>query len=166
MGGKAGYQNFWVVAHAVHVDSIDLANKDVMMEKICANNAASIPGLEIKWVEWLSSLAPGNKKSSLVVECKTAMQANGAIYEGLAIGAESHRCTMQHANRSNASNVNNTATVRLIAQIPRLAATALQVIRQRIVKKIPPKDVYCVQGRMRHGITDASIRRKSLNGSL
>lgn len=86
-----------VVAHAVRVDFIDLAHKEITMEKIRAKNAASIPGLEIKWIGWLTNLSPGKKESSLVIECKTAVQANGAIDEGLAIGAELHRCTLYNA---------------------------------------------------------------------
>lgn len=68
---------------------------------------------------------------------------------------------MQHANRSNTSNVNNTATLQLITQISRLVTTTLQIIRHKIVKKIYPKNVYYVQGRMRHEITDTNIKRKS-----
>ena len=49
-GAKPVTRTFGVMAHAVRIDSIDLANKDVMMEKIRAKNAASIPGLEIKWI--------------------------------------------------------------------------------------------------------------------
>ena len=83
-----------VVAYAIRVDSIDLAHKEITIEKIRVKNAASIPGLEIKWIEWLTNLSPGKKESSLVIECKTAIQANGAIDEGLAIGVELHQCTL------------------------------------------------------------------------
>ena len=90
-------RTFGVVAHAVRVDSIDLAHKEITMEKIRAKNAASISGLEIKLIGWLTNLSPGKKKSLLVIECKTAMQANGAIDEGLAIGAELHQYTLYNA---------------------------------------------------------------------
>lgn len=49
-GAKPVTRTFVVVAHAVRVDSIDLADKKATMEKIRAKNAASIPGLEIKWI--------------------------------------------------------------------------------------------------------------------
>ena len=94
---KSITRTFGVVAHAVRVDSIDLAHKKITMEKIRAKNAASIPGLVIKWIGWLTNLSPGKKESLLVIECKTALQANGAIDEGLAIGAELHRCTLYNA---------------------------------------------------------------------
>ncbi len=90
-------RTFRVVAHAVRVDSIDLAHKEITIEKKRAKNAASIPGLEIKWIGWLTNLFQGKKKSSLVVECETAIQASEAIDEGLAIGAELHGCTLYNA---------------------------------------------------------------------
>lgn len=90
-GAKPVTRTFGVVTHAVCINFIDLANKDVIIEKIRAKNAVLIQELEIKWIGWLFSLAPG-KKESLVVECKTAIQANGAIDEGLAIGADLHWC--------------------------------------------------------------------------
>ena len=49
-GAKPVTRTFGVVAHVVCVDSMDLANKNVMMEKIRTKNATSIPGLEIKWI--------------------------------------------------------------------------------------------------------------------
>lgn len=90
-------RTFKVVAHAVRVDSIDLAHKKITMEKLRAKNADWIPGLEIKWIGWLTNLAQGKKESSLVIECKTAMQANGAIDKGLKIGAELHQCTLYNS---------------------------------------------------------------------
>lgn len=90
-------RTFGVVAHAIRVDSINLAHKEITIEKIRAKNAASIPGLEIKWIGWLTNLSPGKKESSLVIECKTAMQANEAIDNGLAIGAELYQCTLYNA---------------------------------------------------------------------
>ncbi len=96
-GAKPITRTFGVVAHAVRVDSIDLAHKEITIEKIRAKNAASIPDLEIKWIGWLTNLSPRKEESSLVVECKTAMQSNGAIDEGPAIGAELHRCTLYNS---------------------------------------------------------------------
>ena len=96
-GAKSVTRTFGGVAYVVYIDSIDLANKDVMMKKIHAKNDASILGFEIKWIRWLSSLAPGKKKSLLVVEYKIAMQANRAIDKGLVIGAELHRYIMYNA---------------------------------------------------------------------
>ena len=55
---------------------------------------ATIPDLDIKWIGWLSNPALGEKKTSLVIECKTAAQANGAIEKDLTIRAELHRCTL------------------------------------------------------------------------
>lgn len=89
-------RTFGVVAHVVCFDSIDLAHKEITIEKIRAKNAA-ILGLEIKWIGQLTNLSPGKKESSLVIKCKTAMQANGAIDEGLAIRIELHRCTLYNA---------------------------------------------------------------------
>ncbi len=96
-GAKPITRTFRVVAHAVRVDSINLAHKEITIEKIQAKNAASIPGLEIKWIAWLTNLSLRKKESSLVVECKTAMQANGAIDEGPAIRAELHPCKLYNA---------------------------------------------------------------------
>ena len=96
-GAKPITRTFGVVAHEVRVDSIDLAHKEITIEKIRAKNAASIPGLEIKWIGWPTNLSQGKKESSLVVEYKTAMQANRAIDKGLAIGAELHQCTLYNA---------------------------------------------------------------------
>ena len=87
-------QTFGVVAHAVRIDSISMKEKEGVMKQIRAKNTASIPDLEIKWIGWLSNPTSGKKETSLVIECKTATQANGAIEEGLAIGAELHRCTL------------------------------------------------------------------------
>ncbi len=87
-------RTFGIIAHAVRIDSINMKEKEGVMEQIRAKNTASIPGLDIKWIGWLSKPALGKKESSLVIECKTAAQANGAIEEGLAIGAELHRCTL------------------------------------------------------------------------
>ena len=87
-------RNIRVIAYAVRVNSINLAHKENTIEKIRAKNATSISGLEIKWIEWLTKFFQGKKELSLMVECKTAMQANRAIDEGLAIGAELHRCTL------------------------------------------------------------------------
>ncbi len=49
-GAKPITRTFGVVAHKIRVDSIDLAHKEITIEKIRAKNAASIPGLEIKWI--------------------------------------------------------------------------------------------------------------------
>ncbi len=87
-------RTFGVIAHVVRIDSINMKEKEAVMEQIRAKNIASIPDLEIKWIGWLSNPAAGKKETSLVIECKTATQANGAIDEGLAIGAELHRCTL------------------------------------------------------------------------
>ncbi len=96
-GAKPITRTFRVVVHAVCVEPIDLAHKVITIKKIPLKNAASIPGFEIKWIGWLTNLSQRMKESLLVVECKTAMQANGAIDEGLAIEAELHRCTLYNA---------------------------------------------------------------------
>lgn len=58
-------RTFGVIAHAVRIDSINMKEKEGVMEQIRAKNTASIPGLEIKWIGWLSKLAPGKKKPLL-----------------------------------------------------------------------------------------------------
>ncbi len=85
---------FGVITHAVRIDSINMKEKKVVMEQIQSKNVASIPDPDINWIGWLSSPALGKKKTSLVIECKTASQTNGIIEEGLAIGVELHRCTL------------------------------------------------------------------------
>ncbi len=70
-------------------------------------------------------------------------------------------CTMQHVNRSNASNFNNTATLQLIVLIPLLAVTAMQVTRQKIVRKKAQKNAYFAQDHTKHETPDASIKKKS-----
>ncbi|WP_375449372.1 hypothetical protein [uncultured Nostoc sp.] len=87
-------KTFGVIAHAVRIDFINMKEKEVVMEQIQSKNIASIPDLDIKWIGWLSNPASGKKKTSLVIKCKTAAQANGAIEEGLVIGAELHRYTL------------------------------------------------------------------------
>lgn len=93
-GTKPVTRTFGVMAYVVCIDSINLANKDVLMKKICAKNAATILGLEIKWIRWLSNLAPGKKQLSLVVEYKITIQVKKAIHEDLSIRTELHWCTM------------------------------------------------------------------------
>lgn len=83
-----------IVTYTFGIDSINLKEKERVMEQIRAKNTASIPGLEIKWIGWLSKPDLGEKKISLVIECKIAMQANVVIEEGLAIVAELHCCTL------------------------------------------------------------------------
>ncbi len=87
-------KTFGVIAQAVRIDSINFKEKEVVMEQIRSKNVASIPDLDIKWIRWLPSPALGKNKTSLVIECKTALQANRAIEEGLAMGAELYRCTL------------------------------------------------------------------------
>lgn len=55
-----------------------------------SKNFASIPYLDIKWIGWLSSLTLEKRKTWLVIEWKTTLQANREIKEGLAIGIELH----------------------------------------------------------------------------
>lgn len=83
-------RTFGVIAYIVHVDSIDLVHKNIIIEKICLKNIALIPDLEIKWIGWLINLSLGKKELSLVIECKIAIQAIKAIDKGLAIKAELH----------------------------------------------------------------------------
>ncbi len=70
-------------------------------------------------------------------------------------------CTMQHVNRSNASNVNNTATLRLTVLIPLLAVNTLQVTRQKIVRNRAQKNTYLAQDHTKHRTPDARIKRNS-----
>lgn len=51
---------------------------------------------------------------------------------------------MQYVNRSNTSNNNNTVILQLISSILKLATTVLQLIKQKIVKKISLKNIYCI----------------------
>lgn len=71
-----------------------MKEKEGVMKQICAKNTASISGLDIKCIGWLSKPALGKKESSLVIEYKTAAQANGAIEKGLISGAKLYRCTL------------------------------------------------------------------------
>ncbi len=128
-GAKPITRTFGVVAHAVRVDSIYLAHKEITIEKIRAKNAASIPDLETKWIGWLTNLSQGKKKSLLVVECKQLCKQTELLttVRQLERSYIDVHCTMQHVNRSNTSNVNKTAKLRLTVPILLLAVTALQV---------------------------------------
>lgn len=74
-----------VLAYIVSFDSIDIVDSKTMIEKIHAKNAASIQGLKIEWIGWLSTLTSRKKKLSLVIECRVAMQVNKAINGNLTI---------------------------------------------------------------------------------
>ena len=41
-------RTFGIIAHVVRIDSINMKEKDGVMEQIHAKNTASIPGLDIK----------------------------------------------------------------------------------------------------------------------
>lgn len=77
-----------IVAHAVRVDLIDLAHKKITIEKIHAKNTTLILGLKIKWIGWLINFSSEKNESLLVIEYKTAIQANQSIDKSLTIGAE------------------------------------------------------------------------------
>ena len=64
------------------------------MEQILSKNVAFIPDLDFNWIGWSSSPALRKKENSLVIECKTAAQANRVMEEGLAIRGELYRCTL------------------------------------------------------------------------
>ena len=72
-------QTFGIIANTVRIDFINMKEKEGVMEQIRAKNTASISGLDIKWIGWLSKPALEKKEFSLVIECKTAAQANGTI---------------------------------------------------------------------------------------
>ena len=49
-------------------------------------------------MDWMAHQFRLGKERIIVVPCKTAMQANRAIDEGLAIGAELHRCKLYNVS--------------------------------------------------------------------
>lgn len=85
-------QAFEIIAHTMCINFINMKEEKKVIDQICTKNTISILGLEIKWIDWLSNPALEKKEFLLVIECKTAIKANGAIEKDLAISAELDRC--------------------------------------------------------------------------
>lgn len=115
-------------------------------------------------MDWLVvKTSSGEKKTSLVIECKTAAQANGVMEEGLAIGAELHRCTLYNpaCKQKQCFNCQQYGHHAIYCTNTQACGFCAAAHRTQDCKKDVPKNASCVKEPMRHGIIAASSRKKN-----
>ncbi|KAI4120970.1 MAG: hypothetical protein LQ347_006992 [Umbilicaria vellea] len=87
---KAVAQMYGVLVHGVRIKDLNTTDMEKGIERIKTQNKDTVQ-LDIMWMGYLNRPKDGQQTASLIVECRTAEQANSAIREGLAIGSVMYR---------------------------------------------------------------------------
>ena len=90
---KAVAQMYGVLVHGVRIKDLNATDMEKGIEHIKTQNRDTVK-LDIMWLGYLNRSKEGQQSASLIVECRTAEQANSAIREGLAIGNVMYRCVV------------------------------------------------------------------------
>ena len=79
-----------VLVHGVRIKDLNTTDMEKGIERIKTQNK-DIVQLDIMWMGYLNRPKDGQQTASLIVEYRTAEQANSAIREGLVIGSMIYR---------------------------------------------------------------------------
>ena len=75
---------YGVIAHGIPKRSINVQDQKIIIQRMTADNATSIPGLEIVYIGWLVKEQKDHKKdASIVIEFTQPEHANQAISKGV-----------------------------------------------------------------------------------
>lgn len=81
-----------VIAHGIRTSTMDMDKFEWNRDCVLADNRPFIPRADIKYISWLSRLAPHKAASSIILEFSRPEDANKIIDEGLVWQGELFQC--------------------------------------------------------------------------
>ena len=91
-GASIRVPTYGIIVHGIRTRSMDMTKFEEVKDELLQDNKPFIPLADIKYIGWLSRLAPTKSASSIIVEFTRPEDANKIIDEGLIWQGEVFQC--------------------------------------------------------------------------